>query len=158
MIETRSAARLVLVDDGGRVLLFLHVDGSGREFWATPGGGINPGESAESAAHREAAEELGTKDVEIQPLWTGHTDFAFADREISQDETFFLLKRHSTLFELEVERAHRSEGIQEVRWWTLSEIESSTDAIFPRDLVRKLRENLPQLRGEEWDSRPKPAG
>jgi 8-oxo-dGTP pyrophosphatase MutT (NUDIX family) len=148
MAETRSAARLVLVDAEGRVLLFLHVDGSGREFWATPGGGIDPGESAEGAARREAAEELGAKDAAIAPLWTGHTDFVFADREVSQDETFFLLKQHPTRFGPEVERVHRSEGIKEVRWWTLSEIESSAELIFPIDLVQRLKENLPQLRGQ----------
>ena len=41
-IEVRSAARLVLIDASLRVLLFRHNDGHGREFWATPGGGIEP--------------------------------------------------------------------------------------------------------------------
>ena len=147
MIETRTAARLVVFDDEARVLLFLHTDKAGREFWATPGGGIDPGESAEDAARREAAEELGAQDATLVPLWTGHTDFLFADRQVSQDEIFFLLTGYSTLLGPEVENVHRAEGIKEVRWWTLSDLEKSAELIFPTDLVERLREHLPKLRG-----------
>jgi 8-oxo-dGTP pyrophosphatase MutT (NUDIX family) len=142
MIEIRSAARLVLLDASGRVLLFRHSDGQGREFWATPGGGLEPGETVEQAGRREGAEELGAKVVELAPLWTGHCDFQFANRTISQTETFFLVTNHSGILGPEVDQAHRLEGITSVRWWSVDETEASEEPVFPPDLAGRLREHL----------------
>ena len=142
MMEVRSAARLVLFDESRRVLLLRHNDGHGREFWATPGGGLEPGETVEQAARREAAEELGATNVELTLLWTGNTQFRFGDRTISQTETFFLVTEHARLLGPEVEEAHRVEGILEARWWTLEDIESSGEMIFPTDLVNRVRDHV----------------
>jgi ADP-ribose pyrophosphatase YjhB (NUDIX family) len=140
--ETRSCARLVLLDEHRRVLLFRHADGHGREFWATPGGGLEPGETPEQAAQREASEELGADQVRLLPLWTGHSQFLFADRMVSQSEAFFLATEHSVILGQTTEEVHRREGIKEARWWSVNEIESSEDLIFPRDLSDRLREHL----------------
>src|SRR5262245_37623989 len=110
-MEVRTAARLVVLDEKQRVLLFRHIDGHGREFWATPGGGLEPGEAAERAAHREAGEELGATAVELMRLWTGHSSFMFADRNVSQTETFFLVAKHSGILGPQVKEVHRVEGI-----------------------------------------------
>jgi 8-oxo-dGTP pyrophosphatase MutT (NUDIX family) len=50
-------AASVIADGGGRVLLVKH--GYGELNWELPGGGGEPGESAEEAARREAREEVG---------------------------------------------------------------------------------------------------
>ena len=46
----RNAARVLLIDPGGRLLL-VHggdpADPSAGSWWFTPGGGMEPGESAE---------------------------------------------------------------------------------------------------------------
>ncbi|QDP94975.1 NUDIX domain-containing protein [Microlunatus elymi] len=50
------AAGASIFDKDGRVLLLRHAhDG----LWATPGGGMEPGESPEAAARREVYEEAG---------------------------------------------------------------------------------------------------
>ena len=44
----RRSARVILADSAERLLLFQSED-----FWFTPGGGIEPGETLEQAAIRE---------------------------------------------------------------------------------------------------------
>lgn len=57
----RVAAR-VLVTQGDKVLLVKESD---DDWWALPGGGVDHGESIESALKREIEEELGVPATEI---------------------------------------------------------------------------------------------
>lgn len=52
-----SRARVVLIDEGGRIFLVQHW--ARGESWSIPGGGIERHESAIEAAQRELREELG---------------------------------------------------------------------------------------------------
>jgi ADP-ribose pyrophosphatase YjhB (NUDIX family) len=57
---------VVVLDPDGRVLLFRYDDPPPMGVhWATPGGGIEPGESPREAAARELREETGWSDVGI---------------------------------------------------------------------------------------------
>jgi hypothetical protein len=58
MPVVRRAARLIALDAADRILLLQYARPNGEKFWATPGGGLEPGETFEMAAAREAAEEL----------------------------------------------------------------------------------------------------
>lgn len=158
MFEIRRAARLVLLDAEERLLLFRHTDGHGREFWATPGGGLEPGETASRAARREAAEELGATNVELVELWTGHSEFDFADRRVSQTETFFLVRVSSEILGPAVREVHRREGITEVRWWSLDEIDATQEPVVPVDLAVRIREHVPGGRGVKSASDRLPLG
>lgn len=58
----RTTARVVLVDAEGRTLLLCGGDPSrpeGGQWWFTPGGGIEQGETVQDAARREVLEETG---------------------------------------------------------------------------------------------------
>ena len=55
----------VIVDDQGRVLLVKHA--YGELNWELPGGGGEPGESAEETAHREVREEVGVQ-LEVERI------------------------------------------------------------------------------------------
>src|ERR1039457_1616576 len=59
-LRLRRAARIILLDPAGRVLLMRYDNGppNGRH-WSTPGGGLNAREDYPSAARRELAEETG---------------------------------------------------------------------------------------------------
>jgi len=142
MPEFRRAARLVLIDGAERVLLFRHAESSGREFWATPGGGLEGSETLEQAARREAAEELGVRQVNLRELWGGRAEFSIGTRQIVQEETFFLLDGHWIESGEDVEAVHRREGIRETRWWSLAEIETTEELVFPSDLASQLRVTL----------------
>jgi ADP-ribose pyrophosphatase YjhB (NUDIX family) len=135
--DERETARLVILDSSRRLLLFRHVGGN-REFWATPGGGVERGETMEQAARREAVEELGCDPGRLRLLWTGHATFEFEGRLISQTETFFLVTRHPDVLPAEVAQRHVTEGIAEVRWWSVDEIRSSSEPIFPPDLAERI--------------------
>jgi ADP-ribose pyrophosphatase YjhB (NUDIX family) len=141
MAQVRSAARLILIDEGGRLLLFRHV-WHDKEFWATPGGGVEPGETVEQAARREAVEELGAREVELVPAWTGQSELLFARGRILQTETFFRVVGHRGILGPEVGETHRREGIVEARWWSLDEIERAEEPLFPTDLGERLRRHL----------------
>ena len=62
-MRERPSSRLLVIDPLQRVLLFRfeHKQGplAGQQFWATPGGALDPGESYAQAACRELLEETG---------------------------------------------------------------------------------------------------
>jgi len=54
---SRPVARVVIIDQGKVALMERHRQG--RHYFVFPGGGIEPGETPEAAARREALEETG---------------------------------------------------------------------------------------------------
>jgi 8-oxo-dGTP diphosphatase len=55
----RLSVRAILIEDG-RILLAHFIDASG-EWYVTPGGGVQHGETLEEAFHRELHEEIGAR-------------------------------------------------------------------------------------------------
>lgn len=60
--RVRPGARAVLFDDDSRIAI-MHVSKHG--YYKLPGGGIDPGESAEAALARELLEEVGASSIGI---------------------------------------------------------------------------------------------
>ncbi len=140
----RMAARAVVLDSGGRVLL-VRFDFGDHVVWATPGGGIEELETDEHAVRRELAEEAGLEGFELGPLvWTRthHVPLGSGTWD-GQTERYYLVR--TPPFEpaprLSGEEL-RAEGMTAVRWWTLAGLEA-TDATFaPRRLPVLVRELL----------------
>jgi ADP-ribose pyrophosphatase YjhB (NUDIX family) len=106
--------------------------------WALPGGGIEPDESDEHALQRELAEELGLDGVEIGPcIWTREHEFPM-ERWRGQRERVHLVRVEP--FDLAPRIDLRPEGVTDLRWWTLEEIEASEETFAPRRLAVLLRE------------------
>jgi 8-oxo-dGTP pyrophosphatase MutT (NUDIX family) len=73
----RHAARVILLDKAGRVLL-ARFEYYGRRWWAAPGGGLDEGETHEQAARREVREETGHELGLLGPwVWSREHVFRF---------------------------------------------------------------------------------
>ena len=140
-LRLRSAARALVIDADERILL-VRFDFPNRTVWATPGGGIDEGESDEAALRRELSEEAGLEEFHLGELvWTRthHVPFG-GGRWDGQTERFYLVR--TAVFDpaprLTWEQL-RDEGVTAVRWWTPEELEAA-DAVFaPRRLPSLVR-------------------
>ena len=142
-VEIRRAVRAVVLDPEDRILLVRWVnEDMGVDTWLTPGGGIDEGEDSEAALRRELREETGLESYEAGPtIWTRRHSFPWYERTVDQRETFALLRVHA--FEPRPDpEAIDAEGVRDVRWWTLDELEASGATFAPRNLAPLLRELL----------------
>ncbi|WP_256104880.1 NUDIX hydrolase [Streptomyces sp. ODS05-4] len=139
----RRVARVVLLDPDDRVLL-LHghePDDPARDWWFTPGGGVEGDETREQAAVRELAEETGLTGVLLGPvLWQRICSFPFAGERWNQDEWYYLARTDRTevalggaLTELE------TRSVAGLRWWTSAELSSTRETVYPTRLAGLLR-------------------
>jgi 8-oxo-dGTP pyrophosphatase MutT (NUDIX family) len=135
--KPRQAGRAILRDGAGRVLLIRFVLPN-MGFWATPGGGVKPGETLLDAAHRELHEELGIVVALEGPVHTAVGIFEFEGALIENTDTFFAGFYDGTP-QLTGATEMESAALQEVRWWTPAELENTAEAVFPRDLAAVLR-------------------
>ncbi len=139
----RPAARVIVLDGRGRVLLF-RTELPGREdlrLWITPGGGLEPGEAYEQAAMRELREETGLSDPVLGPcVWTRRHVFWWIDEWIEQIERYYLLRAPEFVIKPPPIDVLNDEYLQEYRWWTIDEIMAAdTETFAPRRMPKLLR-------------------
>ena len=136
--------RALVLDPDERIAL-VRFDYPDRSVWAAPGGGVEEGEGDAATLARELREELGLELVEPlgRCVWVRTHVFPMSEWD-GQTERFYLVRTPAFAIRpcLSSEEL-RAEGVGDVRWWTLEELEAATDVLFaPRRLPTLLRELL----------------
>jgi 8-oxo-dGTP pyrophosphatase MutT (NUDIX family) len=135
--ELRRAARALIVDRRGCVLL-LRWERDAGSWWIAPGGGLLAGETDEAGRRRELAEELGLCEFELGPLVAEYEhQLPSWDRLLRQQNRIYLVRVHELEPAPTVDLA--AENITGHRWWTLDELESTTERLGPAHLAELVR-------------------
>lgn len=127
-LRIRQGARAVLVDTEWSILLVhfdFYRDDLPTGLWACPGGGVDEGETLESAVRRELLEETGLRfdDPIGEPIWWKKHVFAMTNWD-GQHDTYFLVQvpaRFDPAPTLGFDRL-REEHVDDVRWFSFDEV------------------------------------
>jgi ADP-ribose pyrophosphatase YjhB (NUDIX family) len=150
-VNLRSGVRALVVDERERLVL-VRFDHPDRTVWATPGGGIEHGESEHDALRRELREELGLGVAGRLGAHVWERTHAFPrTRWDGQAERFYLVRVPAFAIRPALGwQTLRREGVGDIRWWTLDELHAATDVIFAparlaHFLERLLRDGPPAV-------------
>lgn len=144
-LPIRDAARVALLDPADRLLLMRYDGGPNGTHWATPGGGLDPGEDHRTAARRELSEETGWSDIGLgEEIHRGSRRLYGADgRRYYQRERIYLARTSEPRRQITgVGAMHESDGIAAWRWWPLDELVSTTEEIWPEGLAELIARAL----------------
>ena len=136
----RPAARILLLDPEGRLLLFRFDPGDGRPpFWATPGGARDPGEDFAACARRELLEETGLDlDCGAEVARRVVEFVTLENVPVLADERYFLVRTGKAEIATSGHTALERRVMRDWRWFTRAELEAHDEAVFPEDLPAML--------------------
>ncbi|WP_328354755.1 NUDIX domain-containing protein [Mycobacterium sp. NBC_00419] len=151
LVDRRTSARVVLLDDDGAVLLFcgsdpVIPDATAPRWWFTVGGQAHPGERLIDAAVREIAEETGLcvdASAMVGPVWRRESVIDFNGTVIQSQEFYFVhrTRRFEPVVtgrtELELRYIHGH------RWCdaaTIDELAAGGQTVYPLQLGELLAE------------------
>ena len=135
---------MVLLDGSDRVLLFrLQNPNTGNTWWATPGGGVEPGEKSVDAARRELREETGIQvETLVGPIWIDDHWFRTAEDLIHQQDRYFHARARSARVDVAGQDRFEADLMVEHRWWRLADLDSTAEKVYPLGLAAHVRELL----------------
>ena len=151
VLNHRTSARIVLLDDTGAVLLLCGSDPALAErhapkWWFTVGGEVQQGERLAEAAARELAEETGLRVAPsemVGPVWRRDEVFEFNGSLIDSEEFYFVYRTDR----FEPSRTGRTElehsYIHGHRWCDAADIAAlvaAGETVYPMQLSGLLTE------------------
>ena len=143
-MRERKAARLLVINPAQQVLLFRfeHKDGAlaGRNYWATPGGGVDAGETFHSAAIRELREETG---LTVSSVGESVAERSFPlmlpnGETVLAVERYFVVHAPGEALSRAEWTAEEIQVMADHRWWSAEALRATTDTVWPQVLLEML--------------------
>ena len=140
----RRAARLLVIDEHDRVLLFRFTFGPRSPFWGTPGGECDPGEAFAATARRELLEETGLDHDPGPVIAERGNDFETASGEpVTADERYFRVRVPACEIDTSAHTELEREIMRSHRWFTRAELAAWPEPIFPAEILDLLDREAP---------------
>ena len=146
-MKERRTVRLLLLDADHRILLVKIgndpvTDMSGESFpdrWITTGGKIEEGESVAEAAAREGLEETGIEGLAVGPaVWLNDHQLVLDGEPTQFRETFVVVHAPAASIHDQGWTEYERGVFLELRWWTLDELRTTQDLVYPVWLAEYL--------------------
>ncbi|MFJ3369695.1 NUDIX hydrolase [Pseudomonas sp. NPDC086251] len=143
-MRQRNAARLLVLNPSSQVLLFRfqHKGDAldGRDYWATPGGGLEEGETFEAAAIRELLEETG---LHVDTVGTSVRERRFqmmlpSGESVLAVERYFVVRANSEQLTRDGWTEDEARVMTEHKWWSVAELQETRETVWPERLIDML--------------------
>jgi 8-oxo-dGTP diphosphatase len=146
-MRERLTARVLLLDPDDRLLLMkgrLPHDPTAPAVWFTVGGGAEPGETILAAAAREIVEETGFTDAKLGPVvWYREAElFDRKRRPVHFKEHFVVARTAGGALSRQGWQPLEHEFVDDLRWWTLGELQTTDETVYPEHLAELLPDVL----------------
>lgn len=145
-MRERKASHLLVISPSDEVLLFrfVHKDGAlaGKNYWATPGGGVEVGETFEAAAIRELREETG---IQVRAVGAPTAERTFA-LMLPSGETVLAIEHYFVVHTVSTELSRAEWTLEETQvmadhhWWSAEQLRATPDTVWPEALVAMLEQ------------------
>lgn len=145
-MHQRPSSRILVIDNNHRLLLFHFVCKNdalaGKDWWATPGGALEGGETFAEAAQRELFEETGIS-ASVSDAHVAEKEFVLQlpyGEKVLAKERFFVVR----VGDQSLSKAHWTDEERRImtghKWWSADELLATTEVVFPEDIVAILNQ------------------